>query len=61
MLGFADGGEPPDEESLCLSLTTMHTILITIDSFVQKEDLPTFLLLRRSNRIFPHILRAKLF
>ena len=54
------GGEPPGEVSLCLS-HTMHTILITINSFVQMEDLLMFLLLRRSKHIFPRIPRAALF
>ena len=54
------GGEPPGEVILCLSLN-MHTILITINSFVQMEYFLMFLLLRRSNRIFPRIPRAELY
>jgi hypothetical protein len=55
------GGEPPGEVSLFPSPTMCTILLITVDSFVQKEDLRTFLLLRRSNHIFPRIPRAKLF
>jgi hypothetical protein len=54
------GGEPPSDVSFC-PLITIYTILITIDSFVRMDDLLTFLLSRRSNRIFLRILRAELF